>query len=145
MSEKKVDILQEISTFSLFVYASGLCLKRYEWRSNQLYLIVVKPDWFFDLRCLQIDEVKTKWLLPIIRDGINCLNGSIESPERAVAGYLYRTARWVDGLLFHVVSPFLGLMVLFFLKLPDYHIAFQKGKHNVMKVLPIIVCLMPLA
>jgi hypothetical protein len=52
------------------------------------------------------------------------LNGSIESPERAVVGYLYRTARCIDGLLFHVVSPFLGLMVLlFYLKLSVYHIA----------------------
>jgi hypothetical protein len=61
-------------------------------RSNELYLMIFKPHRFFDIQSFESDRVKTKWLVKINIDHIDCTDYPSESSEETIIGHTHPAA-----------------------------------------------------
>jgi hypothetical protein len=61
-------------------------------RGNKLYLSVFKPDRLLYLHSFESDQVKTKWLIKIKSNPMDCTDGPSESSEGTIIGHAYAAA-----------------------------------------------------
>jgi hypothetical protein len=66
-------------------------------RTNELYLLVLKPHRFSDLYPFQSDKIKTRRLVTVSRYRIDGMDYPFQTSERVVTGYPYQTALWKYG------------------------------------------------
>jgi hypothetical protein len=61
-------------------------------RSHELYLMIFKPHRFMYLHSFESDQVKTKWLIKIKSNPMDCTDGPSESSERTIIRHTHPAA-----------------------------------------------------
>jgi hypothetical protein len=71
-----------------------ICLRVNIRRGNELYLMVFKPHRFLYMHSFESNQVKTKGLILITSNPMDCTDGPSESSERTRIGHTYPAAYW---------------------------------------------------